>query len=88
MDTTILGLIIPLVSGAISALFWALMKEKDRQIVRLETQVSTLETKIEQANGILGQNTSALEKSNENDILLADLIEQTIRELRTIQEAR
>ena len=53
-----------------------------------ERENGELRTKLAQANDLLSQNTTALEQSNENDIILAGLVEQTMRELKALQERR
>lgn len=47
-----------------------------------------LRRKLEQANDVLSRNTTALEASNENDVILAGLVEQAMKKLAAIQEGR
>lgn len=54
------ALIFPALTAAISVLFWQLMKEKDRQIARLEANETALEAKIDQLNDIVTKNTDSL----------------------------
>lgn len=74
MDVAVMASLISAASTAISALFWALMKEKDRQITRLEADNEGLEKKVDALNNIVGQNTTALEKSNTNTQVVIELI--------------
>lgn len=73
METSILAALIPVVSGAISALFWALMKEKDRSILHIqetlrkseekwEKERSDLLAKVDSLQNIIGRNTDILER--------------------------
>ena len=54
------ALIFPALTAAISVLFWQLMKEKDRQIERLEDENKEKEAKIEKLNDIVTKNTDSL----------------------------
>ena len=59
MDAT---LIFPALTGAISVLFWALIKEKDRRIEALEKDNEALERKVETLNDQLGKNSESLDR--------------------------
>ena len=62
-------------------MFWALIKEKDRQIAKLEADVAGLEAKLEKATDVLGRNTDALAQnaaSQEAVVrMLGDLLGET-----------
>lgn len=62
MSESVLTLIIPLVSAAISALFWALMREKDRQITDKDKRIETLEGKVEALQNVVTKNTDSLDR--------------------------
>lgn len=74
MDVAVVTSLISVASTAISALFWQLMREKDRQITDLKTDNGKLEDKVDALNNIVGQNTTALEKSNTNTQVVIELI--------------
>ena len=63
MDAATIGVLAPLIGAAISALFWQLVKEKDRQIAKLEADNAALESKVEKMSDVLGKNTDALAQS-------------------------
>jgi hypothetical protein len=74
-------LIFPALTGAISVLFWALMKEKDRQIADLKAENAKLEAKVEKMTDVLGQNTEALSQNATSQeavvTMLRDLLGET-----------
>jgi hypothetical protein len=74
VEATVILALISAATSAISVLFFALMREKDRQITKLETDNGKLEAKVEQLNNTLGRNTDALEKSNTNTQVIIELL--------------
>lgn len=63
MDNGTLALIAPMIAAAISALFWALIRDKDKQIADQNTRIAKLEAEVTKLNDIIDRNTSALTTS-------------------------
>lgn len=74
MEPTVILALISAGTSAISVLFYALMREKDRQITKLETENVKLEEKVDKLNNVVGLNTTALEESNTNTRVIIELL--------------
>lgn len=53
----------------------------DRERADLKSEIDKRDAKIDRQNDILAQNTTELQKSNENGVILADLVDRMLREL-------
>lgn len=77
--------VLTMFAAAISALFWTLMKEKDRQIEKLETDNEALEKKIEALTDVSGKNADALTRVAETQETSVAIHRQTLAVLDAIQ---